>query len=218
VTKWKRKLKIWRNDYLVYRYLWTNVDWAAKEAISRSDGIKQCRVLDIGCGHKPYQDLFANCIYFGLDCGAEHSSPDIIGDAMNLPISSESVDIVFSTQVIEHLPRPQLLVNESARVLRRDGYLILTGPQYWPLHEEPNDFYRFTKYGFAHMLREAGFHDWQIREDGGDWAQLFLSLSLLLDHPWQAPLRVAVNCVGLLLDALSNSRKSPSNYTLLARR
>src|ERR1700741_3490937 len=140
----ERKLKIWRNDYLVYRYLWTNVDWAAKEAISRSDGIKQCRVLDIGCGHKPYQDFFTNCSYFGLDWGAEHSSPDIIGDAMNLPIGSESVDIVFSTQVIEHLPRPQLLVNESARVLRRDGYLILTGPQYWPLHEEPNDFYRFT--------------------------------------------------------------------------
>jgi len=49
---------------------------------------------------------------------------------------------------------------------------------YWPLHEEPFDFYRFTKYGFVHLLRESGFADWEIQEDGGDWTQIMLALNL----------------------------------------
>jgi SAM-dependent methyltransferase len=214
----KRKLKIWSQDYLVYRYLWPNIEQAAQEAIAGSSSLNPLAVLDIGCGHKPYRDLFPNCNYLGLDWGVEDSSPDLVGDAMNLPISSESVDIVFSTQVIEHLPKPQLLVNESSRVLKRNGYLILTGPLYWPLHEEPHDFYRFTKYGFAHLLKEAGFREWQIQEDGTDWAQFFLNLSLRFGRRWQAPFRCVANLAGSVLDHFGTSRKSPSNYTVLAKR
>jgi hypothetical protein len=40
-------------------------------------------------------------------------------------------------------------------------------PLFWPLHEEPYDFFRFTKYGFEQLLKDAGFLEWQILEDGG---------------------------------------------------
>lgn len=201
----------------MYRYLWPNIQWAIEEAMAGTNK-KPPVILDIGCGNKPYRDLFTNCTYFGVDDGTDGSTPDVIGDAMNLPLAAGSADIVFSTQVIEHLPRPQLLVNESARVLSRGGFLILTGPFYWPLHEEPRDFYRFTKYGFAHLLREAGFSGWEIREDGTDWAQVFLSIALRFDGPWYAPVRTIVNGAGAVLGKFGNSRKSPANYTVLAKR
>jgi SAM-dependent methyltransferase len=212
----RRILKLWRSDYLTYKYLWPNVEWAAKTSLERLSRDRRPIVLDIGCGHKPYRDLFPAIQYFGMDRGMDDSSPDLVGDALCLPVKDQSVDIVFAAQVIEHVPKPHLMVQECKRVLRPNGYLILTGPFYWPLHEEPYDFFRFTKYGFEHLLKDAGFLEWQIREDGGDWAQIMLSVSLRLSR-WWIPLRCAVNIAGALLDEIQPSRKSPANYTILAR-
>jgi len=122
-----------------------------------------------------------------------------------------------ATQVIEHVPHPQKMMMECGRVLKPGGYLILSGPFYWPLHEEPFDFYRFTKYGFAQMLKDAGFSSWEIKEDGGDWAQLMLALNLKLCKRWMAPLRCIVNIVGLTLNQAFLSTKSSANYTVLAK-
>lgn len=173
-------------------------------------------VLDIGCGHKPYQDLFRSATYLGMDCTMTDSSPDFVGDALQLPVRDRSVDVVFATQIIEHVRKPELMIRECRRVLRADGALILTGPLYWPLHEEPHDFFRFTKYGFSELLRCAGFSQWQIREDGGDWAQLFLNIALRFPSKWHAPIRCVVNWTGAFADHLTSGRKSPSNYTVLA--
>ncbi|MCF8255454.1 MAG: hypothetical protein K9J84_12830, partial [Bacteroidia bacterium] len=43
---------------------------------------------------------------------------------------------------------------------------------YWPLHEEPYDFFRFTKYGFQKTLNNSGFECIQINPNGGKWALL----------------------------------------------
>jgi len=212
----KRKLKIWSQDYLVYRYLWPNLEQAIRKAVSAPNSGRRV-VVDIGCGHKPYRDLFDDVLYLGMDCGGEDSTPDFLGDARQLPLQTGCVDIVFSTQVIEHVPHPQKMMMECGRVLKPGGYLILSGPFYWPLHEEPFDFYRFTKYGFAQMLKDAGFSSWEIKEDGGDWAQLMLALNLKLCKRWMAPLRCIVNIVGLTLNQAFLSTKSSANYTVLAK-
>jgi SAM-dependent methyltransferase len=153
-----------------------------------------------------------------MDYGVHDTSPDFLGDARSIPIRTGSADIVFSSQVIEHVPHPDRMIRECARVLRPDGHLIVTGPFYWPLHEEPNDFYRFTKYGFAQLLSDAGFSEWEITEDGGDWAQLALAFNLRLNSRVTVPLRCLANLLGPALDEIDQSRKSPCNYTVLARR
>jgi len=120
-------------------------------------------VVDVGCGERPYADFFEGAYYVGLNYGMDDASPDIVGDAQQLPLKSNCADIVFSTQVIEHVPHPEKLVREAFRVLKPRGVLLLTGPFYWPLHEEPHDFYRFTRYGFEHLLVSAGFEVMSIR-------------------------------------------------------
>lgn len=175
-------------------------------------------VLDVGCGHKPYADLFKGCCYQGMDRDTIYASPDIIGDSLKIPVETSTVDIVFSTQVIEHVSNPQAMVQECFRILKPGGFLIMTGPLYWPLHEEPFDFYRFSKYGFENLISNAGFSEWEIRADGGDWAQIFLSITLRLKKRCFIPLRTIFNCAGSLMDRLDHRELSPANYTILAKK
>jgi SAM-dependent methyltransferase len=54
------------------------------------------------------------------------------------------------------VPEPAQVVREIARVLRPNGYVILTTPLYYPIHEEPYDFFRFTPFGLRHLFETAG--------------------------------------------------------------
>jgi SAM-dependent methyltransferase len=133
-------------------------------------------------------------------------------------LACERFDIVFCTQVIEHVPDPGALVEETFRVLRPGGFLVLTGPFWWPLHEEPHDYHRFTRYGFSHLLARAGYVDVEITPDGGDWAQFFLSITLRLNGRPLAPVRLLANGLGATLDRLAPSHHYPANYTILAHK
>ena len=86
--------------------------------------------------------------YIGLDI---HDSPtvDVTGDAHFLSelVGVSSLDAVFSLSVIEHLRYPWLLAKEINRALKIGGLVFHSTPQAWPLHEQPNDFWRFSDEG-----------------------------------------------------------------------
>lgn len=131
------------------------------------------KLLDIGCGNKPYKQLIEHQIESYLGCDivqSENNTVDIICNADEIPMESSLFDTVISTQTIEHVENPQGLVAEAYRLVKPNGYLIISGPMYWPLHEEPFDFYRFTKYGFKHTIEHAGFEIETICPCGGKWA------------------------------------------------
>jgi ubiquinone/menaquinone biosynthesis C-methylase UbiE len=85
------------------------------------------------------------------------SGIDFQSTATALPIREASLDCVLCTEVLEHVRDPATALQEIARVLRGGGYLILTVPFLVELHEEPEDYYRYTSHGLAYLLREAGF-------------------------------------------------------------
>jgi len=131
------------------------------------------KVLDIGCGNKPYEKWFNPKIssYIGCDIiQSDLCKVDVLCAANNIPLESDFYDTIFSTQTIEHVEDHQGLVNEAFRLLKKDGYFILSGPMYWYLHEQPYDFFRFTKYGFREVLEKAGFILIDIKANGGMWA------------------------------------------------
>jgi SAM-dependent methyltransferase len=131
------------------------------------------RLLDIGCGNKPYEKMFAGSISEHIGCDVVQSSDnrvDAICPATNLPFENASFDTVLITQVIEHVADHQAMLFEASRVLKNNGVLILSGPMYWPLHEEPYDFFRFTKHGLRFLLEKAGFVEIEIVSNGGKWA------------------------------------------------
>ncbi|MBL7057747.1 methyltransferase domain-containing protein [Patescibacteria group bacterium] len=120
-------------------------------------------ILDVGCGNRPYKNLFKNYKkYIGIDIdGGGHSdvakSADEYFDGERIPFNNESFDVVICTQVLEHAVNPEILLDECYRVLREDGKIFLTMPFIWNEHEVPYDFRRYTRYGHKKIFDQAGF-------------------------------------------------------------
>ncbi len=130
------------------------------------------KVLDIGCGNKPYAIMFDRCDeYIGCDIiQSSGNKVDIICKATKIPLEDNTLDTVFCTQVIEHVEDHDKLLNEMFRLLKPNGCVILSGPMYWHLHEEPHDFFRFTKHGFKYIFEKQGFKMVECLANGGKWA------------------------------------------------
>lgn len=154
---------------LAYVHLRT-LNAALERASSHVGGL----LIDIGCGNKPYREMFPRVVhYIGYDVvQSSEGVVDIIGLATSLPIADRSADAVLCTQTIEHIHDFQALVSEAYRILKPGGHMILSGPMYWPLHEEPYDYFRFTKHGFRYILEQSGFRVIDIIANGGKWAVL----------------------------------------------
>ena len=83
-------------------------------------------------------------------------------------------------------------MTEAKRLLRPGGHLILTAPFFWPLHEEPRDFYRYSPYGLRYLLEETGFEVVEVVPLSGVWTTLALHLSYALTKYRRGPLRPVV--------------------------
>ena len=197
-------------------------------------------MLDIGCGTRRYEPIFAGSVesYIGLDWPefADRALPDVIGDAMRIPLRSASIDTVLATELMEHLPSPYGFLMEVARVLREQGTLILSVPFMEPLHEEPRDYYRFTPFSLRLLLEEHGFTIRQIWTKGGWWSVVLGSFVNQALYNWASPLDEAGHRhSGLLtilvlplcamaqwlayqLDRLFYSQKYTLGYTVVAVR
>jgi SAM-dependent methyltransferase len=182
-------------------------------------------VLDVGCGNKPYKDIFDSnsriTRYIGCDIVQSSSrSVDVICEATKLDFENDSFDTLFSSQTIEHVGDFQLMLNEANRVLKKDGYFILAGPMYWPLHEEPYDFYRFTKHGFEFSLKKAGFQITEILSCGGKWAMLGQVIIHTLPK-WMLKLRItrlAINTIFYYLDKKYFDDSNTMNYVVVCKK
>jgi len=133
-------------------------------------------ILDVGSGKSDrYSRLFKFNKYVRLDID-QVCEPDIVADAQNIPLPDQSFDSIISTQGLEHMPNPSKAILEFYRLLRNNGCCLITVPFFNELHEEPHDYWRFTKYSLEMMFKEAGFNIISIEPRGGFFAviaQLF---------------------------------------------
>lgn len=154
--------------YIEYRFLFEDLQNAINK-YAKGD------LLDIGCGNKPYYPFFDGLLSSYVGCDVVQSDKnlvDIISPATDIPLPDSCKDTVFSTQVIEHVADHQGLLSEAYRILKPGGHIIVSGPMAWEHHEEPYDFFRFTKYGFEYIFSKAGFTDIEIIPNGGKWAMV----------------------------------------------
>lgn len=98
---------------------------------------------------------------------------DVVADGHALPLGDKSVDVVVLLEVLEHVPTPEALLRECARVLVPAGHLCLTTPQYSITHDHPADYYRYTRQGLEYLCGKAGLRPIDVRAMGGPWLVLF---------------------------------------------
>lgn len=130
--------------------------------IAQLSGHLHGRLLDFGCGSKPYRSLFDVTAYIGTDVevsGHDHLNEDIdvYYDGTTLPFDDASFDSIFSSEVFEHIFNLPEILNELHRVLKPGGHMLVTVPFVWDEHEIPYDFARYTSFGIRHLLTEKGF-------------------------------------------------------------
>ena len=168
------------------------------------------RLIDIGCGTRVYRNLLAPYVdeHVGLDHEEtfhDKSNIDIFGSAYKIPVADESFDSAVCTAVLEHLEEPEQALRECHRILKPGGIAIYSVPFIWHLHEEPRDFYRYSKYGLEYLFEKVGFEILNIQALSGFWVtfgQLFVYNLYRLNR---GPLRWfrIIDAVGLLIQALA---------------
>ena len=103
--------------------------------------------LDVGGGPGYFREAFvgAGATYLALDADAgelaglgDVAQGTVIGSGMNLPFRDESIDICYSSNVLEHVPAPWQMAQEMVRVTRPRGTVFISytawyGP--WGGHE-----------------------------------------------------------------------------------
>lgn len=139
-------------------------------------------VLDAGAGRLAYKKMISEYAssYKAIDFKKTHEDLDYIGDIENMSLTDESFDVVFCTQVLEHIPHPSRALGEFYRVLKKEGFLILTAPLHGYIHNAPHDYFRYTKFGLEVLLSEAGFTVVRIRSLGGFFCYIGLIRSVAL--------------------------------------
>lgn len=140
--------------------------------ISRHINKLNGKLLDFGCGSKPYKNLINVEEYIGLDFpseGHDHSNEliDVFYDGKTIPFGDNSFDSIFSSEVFEHVFNLDEVLNELFRVLKPGGIILITCPFVIGEHEQPNDFARYTSFALKHIMVKSGFEVIHYEKLGG---------------------------------------------------
>lgn len=126
-------------------------------------------VLDAGAGDCVYKPLFSQLNYESADfqqVDKRYAEVTYVCDLKSIPVEENRYDLVFCSQVLEHLPDPMAVLKELNRVLKPNGKLWLSMPFFYEEHEVPFDFFRYTRNGLEELLSKSGFEVEEI-----DWLE-----------------------------------------------
>ena len=152
---------------------------------------------------------------------------DLIGTAYEIPVQSCSFDSALCTSVLEHLEEPEQALRECHRVLKTGGIAIYSVPFIWHLHEEPRDFYRFSRYGLQYLFEKSGFKVIELKALSGFWVTFGQMLVYNLYRFNKGPMRWLriVDATGLLiqgcaatLDWLDRAEQWTWGYLVVAKK
>jgi SAM-dependent methyltransferase len=166
----------------------------AQAAAVRQGG--RYRVLDVGCGPKPYLPFFAEHAdeYVGVDV-VENPAAELRGPVEALPVEDARFDVVLCTQVLEHSEDPAAAIRELRRVTAPGGRVLASTHGVQVYHPSPQDYWRWTHAGLRRLF-----------ETHADWAVLDVR-----------PAGGTAACLGMLLGTYVEIAARRAHATALAR-
>ncbi|MFN0154413.1 MAG: class I SAM-dependent methyltransferase [Gaiella sp.] len=200
--------------------------WLAAEAERAHRDLGTYRLLDVGCGEKPYGPLFAPFVstHVGVD-PVENPVAELRGPIEALPVDDGSFDVVLCAQVLEHVDDPSAAARELHRVLAPGGRLLLSTHGAMVFHPAPVDHWRWTHTGVARVLeREREWASVTVTPGCGTTASLTMLIAIYTEHALRrTPLRFArhrvvagLNRVAETLDSRSAALRDMRPGTLTA--
>ena len=169
--------------------------WLEAEAARAGTDLDRYRVLDVGCGIKPYLPYFEPYAaeYVGVDL--ENPAADLEGSVEALPVEDASFDLVLCTQVLEHVTDPDVAVRELHRVAAPGGRVLASTHGVQVYHPSPTDYWRWTHTGLERLFAR-----------NGDWAQVTVT-----------PVGGAATCLGAMSAVYADLLFRKAHLTPVAR-
>ena len=198
--------------------------WLRREAAALEPG--GCRILDVGCGVKPYYPFFRPYAreYVGVDV-AGNPAADLEGTVERLPVADASFDVVLCTQVLEHCEDPDQAVRELRRVTAPGGRVLASTHGVEVYHPAPEDHWRWTHTGLERLFARNG--DWErvvVEPGGGTASCLGMLVAIYVDllakrarvRPLARLVVAAVNRAAPALDRRVPDLSRPTPGSLIA--
>lgn len=153
------------------------------EAIFEAKRYAKGKLIDIGCGRMPYRKKLEPLVdsYTGVDhpeASKLYKSDykiDVLANAKKLPFKDRTFDIALLIQVLEHVDSPNQVIKEAARVLKPNGILIISVPFFYPLHDMPYDWGRYTSSALKSSVEQADLKILKLKTQGiffESWLQM----------------------------------------------
>lgn len=222
-------------DVRCWHFQWLGVRRIYEDMRRILPGI-QGRVLDVGCGKKPYSQYLKRVErdrHIGIDVAPGPAVDAVLEEGKRWPFEDSHFDAVLCTQVLEHVPDCEEMISEIFRVLVPGGLLVVTVPFIYSEHGAPRDFRRLSLYGARELFSDR-FDVLELKGQGGFGStagMLFLGwlneaihrsrasrlLRCAFLPAWMA-FCLAVNVSGVLLDVLDGTEAFYGNVLLVARR
>lgn len=129
------------------------------------------RVLEVGGGLSPYRHLVRTPRYWSLDPyhlekEFGYFSKSVKYDGSTFPFKTGSFDVLFHTEVMEHIFDTPLFLRECFRVLKPGGEMFFTVPFSARFHYQPNDYWRFTPSSLRALCAAQDFEVASIQPRG----------------------------------------------------
>ncbi len=186
-------------------------------------------LLDLGCGFVPLYQMYRDYVsdVTCMDWGnSRHPCPhlDFVHDLNEpLPLAEQSFDTVLMTDVLEHVKSPESLMDEVTRVMRPNGHLVLTVPFLYWLHEQPNDYHRFTEHKLRDFCETRGLVVEHLSAYGGvpEVVGDVITKALRLTpgaHWFAAAFGFACKVPRVRVYSRKSSQRFPLGYGLVARK
>lgn len=147
----------------------TREKWIVSALLKIPSGLT---LLDAGAGECQFKKYCSHLKYISQDFGQytgsgdvglqtgnwDNSKLDIVSDITAIPLPDHSVDAIMCTEVFEHLPNPIAAILEFKRLVKPNGYLIITAPFASLTHFAPYHFASgLSKFFYEHHLPANNF-------------------------------------------------------------
>jgi SAM-dependent methyltransferase len=195
--------------------------WLRGEA-AELEGGDAVRVLDVGCGPKPYYPFFAAVAssYVGVDV-VDNPAAELKGPVEALPVDDASFDLVICTQVLEHCDDPAQAVRELRRVTAPGGRVLASTHGVQVYHPSPVDYWRWTHEGLRRLFEQnASWTSLRVEAGAGTASALAMLLGIYVEIALRrtalarGPVSL-LNRAGSALDARSASLRQPVPGSLI---
>jgi ubiquinone/menaquinone biosynthesis C-methylase UbiE len=188
------------------------------------------KILDAGAGQCQYKHIFdKRHQYISQDLCVgdkdwDFSHIDIKSNIECIPLESGTFDYILLTQVLEHVPEPQKVMDELSRLLKPTGKIIMSVPQCVGEHQQPYHFFNFTRFGIGYLANKSNLKINTLETMGGYFTHTSQMLQIagykllgqsLLTKIVFYPFRLVVCLFGLLLDQYDTNKTITTGYLVV---